>query len=217
MVPCSMCDFALSSGERESLNLGFPYLFCNGSTEFDEFHTRGKKPCWLQMWCQHRSVRPPQPRQPFSLSQVSATVSACSLEGLWVANSDVVKRWLNYTWSAYCLIPHKLFMALFFLFIWVGWLMDYWLKCRGPYSMQSWKRDHTISYGLVVGMFFSTWQTCYSPNLNPVVGYPAWNLRTKMLMAEMTLTLELRCFMFGSILSVGWWHFVFSPYPHINC
>ena len=26
IVPCSRCDFAMSSGERNSLNLGFPYL-----------------------------------------------------------------------------------------------------------------------------------------------------------------------------------------------
>ena len=28
IVPCSRCDFAMSSGERDSLNLGFPDLIC---------------------------------------------------------------------------------------------------------------------------------------------------------------------------------------------
>ena len=56
IVPCSKCDFAMSSIERDSLNFGFPYLLCygllpvcmlqylsNGWTEFDENFTPGVK------------------------------------------------------------------------------------------------------------------------------------------------------------------------------
>ena len=39
--------------------------------------------------------------------------------------------------------------------------------------------------------------------------------KNKMLMAEMPLTLVLRCFMFGSILSVGWWYFGILCFPPI--
>ena len=31
IVPCYRCDFAMSSGERDSLNLGFPFLLCYAS------------------------------------------------------------------------------------------------------------------------------------------------------------------------------------------
>ena len=31
IVPCFRCDFAMASGERDSLNLCFPYLLCYAS------------------------------------------------------------------------------------------------------------------------------------------------------------------------------------------
>ena len=35
IMPCSMCDFAMSSGERDSVSLGFPYLICFASVCFN--------------------------------------------------------------------------------------------------------------------------------------------------------------------------------------
>ena len=57
----------MSSGERDSLNLGFPYqicfvsVCCNSSAMgaqslgriWWEFHTRGEKPCIFQIWCKY--------------------------------------------------------------------------------------------------------------------------------------------------------------------
>ena len=60
----------MSSGERDSLNYGFPYLlpclFAVISRQWLvriwwKFHTRGEKPCRFQIWCQNRCPRHPEP------------------------------------------------------------------------------------------------------------------------------------------------------------
>ena len=42
LVPCSSCDFAMSSGERDPLNLGFPYLICFASVCCNIFKEAGQ-------------------------------------------------------------------------------------------------------------------------------------------------------------------------------